>query len=47
VLWRADTTLAALSEQEFARGLAALDAAIRATPDGGRVVDRLDLLVLR
>jgi SAM-dependent methyltransferase len=44
---RADTTLAALSESEFERGLAALDAAIRAGRDDGPVVDWLDLVVLR
>jgi hypothetical protein len=47
MLSRADSMLAALSESEFARGLAAIDEAIRAGRDRGPVVDRLDLLVLR
>lgn len=46
VVRRADTTLAALREEEFERGLGALDAEIRAQPASGPVIDYLDLLVL-
>ena len=44
---RVDTTLSALSEVAFARGLEALDAEIGAHPGRGPVVDHLDLLVLK
>lgn len=44
---RADTTLAALDDADFAAGLAALDAAVAAEAVSAPVVDRLDLLVLR
>lgn len=44
---RADSTLAPLSDDEFARDLAALERAAAAAPAGAPVVDRLDLLVLR
>jgi len=44
---RADTTLRLLSDDEFARGLASIDAAIEACCEPAPVVDRLDLLVLR
>ena len=44
---RADSLLAVLADDEFARGLARLDATIAATPTDGPVHDRLTLLVLR
>jgi ubiquinone/menaquinone biosynthesis C-methylase UbiE len=44
---RADTTLASLSDEVFARGLRALDAEIRARPGRGPIVDCFELLVLR
>jgi ubiquinone/menaquinone biosynthesis C-methylase UbiE len=47
VLTRADTTLAALTEREFQRGLEAMDLAIAAELAPGPVIDYLDLLVLR
>jgi ubiquinone/menaquinone biosynthesis C-methylase UbiE len=47
VALRADTTLRAVSDEDFARGLAALDSAIAADVHAGPVIDGLDLLVLR
>ena len=44
---RADSTLAPLSDEAFARGMAALDRAVAAEREPSPVVDRLDLLVLR
>lgn len=44
---RADSTLQAISDEEFAHGLAALDAEVAAETAPTPVVDRLDLLVLR
>jgi hypothetical protein len=43
---RADSTLAPLSDDEFAAGLAALERAATAQPTPTPVVDHLDLLVL-
>jgi ubiquinone/menaquinone biosynthesis C-methylase UbiE len=42
---RADTTLKALSEAEFAAGLAKVERAAREDQTGAPVIDRLDLLV--
>lgn len=44
---RADSTLAQLSEENFAVGMAAIEAAADAERDPQPVIDRLDLLVLR
>ncbi|HEY8491041.1 MAG TPA: class I SAM-dependent methyltransferase [Dehalococcoidia bacterium] len=44
---RADSTLAPLSDEAFARGMAALDRAVAAEREPSPVIDRLDLLVLR
>jgi ubiquinone/menaquinone biosynthesis C-methylase UbiE len=44
---RADTTLALLPDEEFARGLAALERAAAAEATPTQIVDRLDLLVVR
>ncbi len=46
VLARADTTLAALTDHEFRRGLEAIDKAVAAEVASGPVVDHLDLLVV-
>ena len=43
---RADSTLAALDDEEFARGLAAIAEAARLETTPSPIVDRLDLLVL-
>lgn len=47
VALRADTTLELLADEEFAAGLARLDADIASDPSPRPVLDRLDLLVLR
>jgi hypothetical protein len=47
VLTRADTTLAALTEREFQRGLEAMDRAIACELAPAPVIDHLDLLVFR
>jgi ubiquinone/menaquinone biosynthesis C-methylase UbiE len=44
---RADTTLQAISDDEFAAGLAALDRDVAAETGPAPVISRLDLLVLR
>jgi ubiquinone/menaquinone biosynthesis C-methylase UbiE len=44
---RADTTLKGLSDEEFAAGMAAVEAAAREDRTAAPVVDRLDLLVLQ
>ncbi|MBI5284734.1 MAG: class I SAM-dependent methyltransferase [Chloroflexi bacterium] len=44
---RADTTLTLITDEEFAAGLAALDAAAATETAPSPIIDRLDLLVLR
>jgi ubiquinone/menaquinone biosynthesis C-methylase UbiE len=43
---RADSTLTAIDDHAFERGMAALDAVVKASPPGAPVVETLSLLVL-